>query len=36
MIDADVTSLFDGLDTGRGDVVVACGWALAEDLEKLL
>ena len=36
MIDADVTSLFDGLATGRGDVVVACGWALAEDLEKLL
>ena len=35
-IDAEVAGLFDGLDSGRGDVLVACGWAMAEDLEKLL
>mgnify|MGYP001429548366 FL=1 len=35
-IDAEVTGLFDGLDIERGDALVACGWALAEDLEKLL
>jgi|TARA_B100002003_G_scaffold34769_2_gene30096 hypothetical protein len=35
-IDAEVAGLFDGLDIERGDALVACGWALAEDLEKLL
>ncbi|MBQ91060.1 MAG: hypothetical protein CL441_06520 [Acidimicrobiaceae bacterium] len=35
-ISAEVNGLFKGLDADRGDVVVACGWALAEDLEKLL
>ncbi|MDP6492691.1 MAG: hypothetical protein QF796_07320 [Acidimicrobiales bacterium] len=35
-IDAEVAGLFDGLDIERGDSLVACGWALAEDLEKLL
>ena len=36
LIDTEVTSLFDGIDTERGDVLIACGWALAEDLEKFL
>lgn len=36
LIDAEVADLFDGLDAERGDVLIACGWALAEDLEKLL
>jgi hypothetical protein len=35
-ISTEVNGLFKGLDADRGDVVVACGWALAEDLEKLL
>jgi hypothetical protein len=35
-IDADVVAYFDGLDVANGDVLVATGWALAEDLEKYL
>lgn len=35
-IDPDVVAYFDKLDVAAGDVLVATGWALAEDLEKLL
>jgi len=35
-IDADVVAFFAKLDVANGDVLVATGWALAEDLEKLL
>ncbi|MBJ31985.1 MAG: hypothetical protein CL466_11360 [Acidimicrobiaceae bacterium] len=35
-IDADVAAFFSKLDIANGDVLVATGWALAEDLEKLL
>ncbi len=35
-IDADVAAFFAKLDVAKGDVLVATGWALAEDLEKLL
>lgn len=35
-IDADVAAFFQKLDVANGDVLVATGWALAEDLEKLL
>ena len=35
-IPADVAAQFDGLDTGAGDALIAFGWAMAEDLEKLL
>jgi hypothetical protein len=35
-IDPDVADYFGGLDHERGDVLVACGWAMAESLEKLL
>jgi len=35
-IDADVAAFFSKLDVANGDVLVATGWALAEDLEKLL
>lgn len=34
-IDADVAALFDGIDPARGDCLIAFGWALADDLEKL-
>jgi len=34
--DDEVVALFDGLDPARGDCLVAFGWAMAEDLEKLL
>lgn len=34
--DADVVELVTALDDERGDVLVACAWALAEDLEKLV
>jgi hypothetical protein len=34
--DPDVAALVDALDHGRGDALVACAWALAEDLEKLV
>jgi hypothetical protein len=33
---ADVAAYFDNLDVAKGDVLVAFGWALAEDLEKHL
>ena len=32
-IQPDVAAYFDGLDVANGDVLVATGWALAEDLE---
>ncbi|WCO65193.1 hypothetical protein PO878_11855 [Iamia majanohamensis] len=35
-IDADVVALFDDVDEERGDALVAFGWALADDLVKLL
>ncbi|MAG04613.1 MAG: hypothetical protein CL406_08415 [Acidimicrobiaceae bacterium] len=35
-IDPDVAAYFGDLDHERGDVLVACGWAMAESLEKLL
>jgi hypothetical protein len=35
-IEADVVELFDGIDAANGDCVIAFGWAMAEDLEKLL
>ena len=35
-LDADVAAYFDNLDVAKGDVLVAFGWALAEDLEKHL
>jgi len=31
-----VAAQFDGLDVANGDTLVAFGWAMAEDLEKLL
>ena len=34
-VDAAVAAFFDNLDPAAGDVLVATGWALAEDLEKL-
>ncbi|MCS5684880.1 MAG: hypothetical protein NZ654_06520 [Acidimicrobiales bacterium] len=35
-ISTDEKAIFAPLDLNRGDVVVAVGWAMAEDLEKLL
>lgn len=35
-IDADVVALFDDIDEGKGDALVGFGWALADDLVKLL
>ncbi len=35
-IDDGVVDLFAEVDVDRGDCLVACGWALVEDLEKLL
>ncbi len=32
----ETAALLEGLDTADGDTLVVCGWALAEDLEKLL
>jgi len=34
-IDVDVVAMFDDIDCGRGDHLVAFGWAVAEKLEKL-
>ncbi len=34
-IDPAVTALFDKVDAAKGAVLVAFGWALADDLEKL-
>ncbi len=34
-VDPDVAAFFADLDRGRGDSLVACGWAMAEALEKL-
>jgi hypothetical protein len=35
-IEADVVAMFDDLDPSAGDCIIAFGWAMAEDLEKLL
>jgi hypothetical protein len=35
-IEGAVVELFDGIDPKRGDCLIAFGWAMAEDLEKLL
>lgn len=35
-IDADVAAQFDDLDIAAGDTLIVFGWAMAEDLEKLL
>ena len=32
----EVTAQFDDLDTAAGDTLIVFGWAMAEDLEKLL
>jgi hypothetical protein len=34
-IDPEVVKLFGDLDLDRGDSLIACGWAMAEDLAKL-
>ena len=34
-VDAEVGAVFEGLDLGRGDSIVAFGWAMAEDLDRL-
>ncbi|MGE0877611.1 MAG: hypothetical protein AB7L13_06725 [Acidimicrobiia bacterium] len=34
-IDAGIAGLFKGIKPSRGDCLVACGWAMAEDLAKL-
>lgn len=34
-IEPELTALFDGFDVARGDSLVVCGWAMAEDLAKL-
>jgi hypothetical protein len=34
-IDPDVAAFFGAVDSARGDVLIAFGWAMAEDLEKL-
>jgi hypothetical protein len=31
-LDGDVVALFDSLDQGRRDCLIAFGWAMAEDL----
>lgn len=33
-LDADIVAFFDDVDAERGDSLVACGWAMAEDLAK--
>ena len=35
-IDTDVAAFFKPLNLKRGDVLIAYGWAMAEDLEKLV
>lgn len=35
-IPPDLTALLAGLDVSDGDTLITCGWAMAEDLEKLL
>ena len=35
-ISADVAAQLDDLDIPAGDTLIAFGWAMAEDLEKLL
>ena len=35
-VDAAVAAQFDDLDIGKGDALIVFGWAMVEDLEKLL
>ena len=35
-LDAAVVAQFDDLDIANGDALIVFGWAMAEDLEKLL
>ncbi len=32
----ETVALLEGLDVANGDTLVVCGWAMAEDLEKLM
>jgi len=34
-LDPELVALFEGLDPDKGDCLIACGWAMAEDLLKL-
>lgn len=34
-VDAELTTMFDGLDLGNGDTLLGFGWAMSEDLAKL-
>jgi len=34
-LDPEVVGLFEGLNPDKGDCLIACGWAMAEDLLKL-
>jgi hypothetical protein len=34
-VDPEVAALFEGVDPSRGDSLIAFGWAMAEDLDKL-
>jgi predicted GNAT family N-acyltransferase len=34
-LDADVVALFKGMKPAKGDVLIACGWVMAENLLKL-
>ena len=34
-LDAGFAALFDDIDQKRGDALIACGWAMADDLVKL-
>lgn len=34
-VDPQVRALFDDIDAGKGDCLIAFGWAMAEDLAKL-
>ena len=34
-LDPEVVALFEGLNPDKGDCLIACGWAMAEDLLKL-
>jgi hypothetical protein len=33
--DPAIVAFFDAVDPARGDSLIACGWAMAEDLAKL-
>ncbi|HEX9992719.1 MAG TPA: hypothetical protein VGB14_07320 [Acidimicrobiales bacterium] len=34
-VDPEVAALFEGVDAAKGDSLIAFGWAMAEDLDKL-